>query len=95
MNVVIAAAAAKGERQKMSTNNAETKESVPVSGEPPRKANTRAQNPVSRPPRGRRGSRQEGPQSTQSRQTLEDQNREFERFILGAEQNAEYDGSAK
>jgi pyrimidine deaminase RibD-like protein len=26
---------------------------------------------------------------------VEDRNRDFERFILGAEQNAEYDGNAK
>ncbi len=58
----------------MSTNNAETKESVPVSGEPPRKANARAQKPRVAPPRGRREEghpRQEGPQSAQSRQTGE------------------------
>src|SRR5207302_288746 len=53
MNVVIAVAAAKGERQKMSINNAETKESVPVSGEPPRKANTRAQKPRVAPAKGK------------------------------------------
>ncbi len=55
MNVVIAAAAAKGERQKMSTNNAETKQAVPVSGEPPRKANTRAQKPRVAPAKGKAG----------------------------------------
>jgi Phage integrase family len=55
MNVVIAAAAAKGERQKMSTNNAETKETAPVSGEPPRKANTRAQKPRVAPAKGKAG----------------------------------------
>ena len=41
MNVVIAAAAAKGERHKMSTENTETKESVPVSGQPPRKTDAK------------------------------------------------------
>src|SRR5260370_25660655 len=55
MNVVIAAAAAKGERQKMSANNAETKQAVPVSGEPPRKANTRAQKPRVAPAKGKAG----------------------------------------
>ena len=55
MNVVIAAAAAKGERQKMSTNNAETKDTTPVSGEPPRKANIRAQKPRVAPAKGKAG----------------------------------------
>ena len=39
----------------MSTNNAETKETVPVSGEPPRKANTRAQKPRVAPAKGKAG----------------------------------------
>jgi hypothetical protein len=71
MNVVIAAAAAKGERQKMSTNNAETKDAVPVSGESPRKANIRAQKPRVAPAKGKAGKKghlhQEVPQSAQSR----------------------------
>ena len=39
----------------MSTNNAETKEAAPVSGEPPRKANTRAQKPRVAPAKGKAG----------------------------------------
>jgi hypothetical protein len=47
MNVLIAAAAAKGERHKMSTKNTETRETEPVAEEskPPKKASVGAQKP--------------------------------------------------
>jgi hypothetical protein len=44
MNVLIADKPAKGEH-KMSNNTAETKDTAPVSGEPPKKANVGAQKP--------------------------------------------------
>jgi hypothetical protein len=62
MNVVTAATAAKGERQKMSTNIAESQESAratEVAQEPKasKKANARAQKPRVAPGKGKRGTR--------------------------------------